>query len=99
MVSFLADGRRNIHIRFLAHSQAVIHLHDAAHGAFVTLPPYTSAREDEVQPLVSGVMKHPIHVWCLVGHVRPGKDALREETTKGGLAVKTDQIYFAFEQR
>ncbi|SRR6266446_7648685 len=55
----------------LAHSQATIHLHDTTHGVFMTLPPYTSTREDEVQPLVSGVMRHPIHVWCLVEHVAP----------------------------
>jgi len=28
--------------------------HDAAHGAFVTLPPYTSSREGEVSQLCSG---------------------------------------------
>ena len=46
----------------LAHSQAVIHRHDGDHDVFMTLSLYTSIREDEVQPLVPGVMRHPIHV-------------------------------------
>ena len=69
------------YILFLAHSQTVIHLHDDAHCAFVTLFPYISTREDKVQPLVLDVMRHPIHVWCLVKRVGPELDAHKEETS------------------
>ncbi len=43
-------------------------LHDAAHNAFMTLPRHTSTREDEVQPVVEGALRHPPQAWGLVEH-------------------------------
>jgi hypothetical protein len=43
-------------------------LHDDVHCVFVTLPLYSSTREETVQPLVSRVMRQ---VGCLVERVGP----------------------------
>lgn len=35
-------------------------VHDAAHDAFVTLPCYSSTREDDVQSVGQGALRHPV---------------------------------------
>jgi len=42
--------------------------HDDAYNTFMTLPRYTRTREDEVQPLVEGALRHSPPAWSLVEH-------------------------------
>ena len=61
--------------------------HYDAHGAFMTLPRHTSTKEDNVQPVVSGALKHPAHAWGLVEHVGPGWNALKEKTSNRSVVL------------
>jgi hypothetical protein len=38
-------------------------VHDDAHDVFMALPRHTSTREDEVQPVMSKAMRHPLQAW------------------------------------
>ncbi len=58
--------------------------HDAAHDAFMTLPPYSSTKEDDMQSAVSGTMRHP------AGGVARNRSAgpLSEEMPSNGVKLE-----------
>ena len=47
-------------------------VHYDAHHVFMTLPGYTSTREDDVQWVAEAAMRHPIQEWCLLERLGPG---------------------------
>jgi hypothetical protein len=53
----------------LAYGPFAFPIHDDARGAFVTRPHHTRRRDDDVQPIVEGAMKHLKQVDSVVGHL------------------------------
>ena len=55
-------------------------VHDDARDVFMALPRHTCTREDDVQPVMSGAMRHPTQAWGLMGAQRISLGCTRRKT-------------------